>query len=79
MNVSELIEWLKLHSDPEATVEVVEHSTGTGYYDQGGNIRVVDFDPEKHADYTDLRGNSLITPDKPYYGKRSLLLGAIEQ
>ncbi len=79
MTVAEFIAWLQTHPDPEATVEVVEHSTGKGYYDQGGNIRVVDFSPEVHADYIDLRGNSMIAPGMPYYGKRTLLIGAIEQ
>jgi len=74
MNVAELIEWLKTQ-DQGATVQVVEHKDGHSYYDQGGNAREVDFNPEKHVDYTDLRGNELITPDKPYFEQRTLLLG----
>jgi hypothetical protein len=35
MKVSEFIEWLKTQ-DQDATVEVVVHESGTGYYDQGG-------------------------------------------
>lgn len=74
MIVSDLIEWLKTQ-DQGATVQVVRHTSGYGYYDQGGNVQEVDFDPLKHVEYVDLRGNSRIGPDKPYYQARTLLLG----
>jgi hypothetical protein len=66
MTVQEMIQWLASLEDQDAKVEVVQHSRGTGYYDQGGTARVVAFDPEKHATYADLQGN------------RTLLLGEID-
>ena len=35
----------------------------------------VEFDPEKHAEYTDLRGNPWIKDDAPYKDAHTLLLG----
>lgn len=75
MNVAELIEWLKTQ-DQGATVEVIYHTSGRGYYDQGGNVSIVDFDPAKHADYTEMRGNPFAKPDAPYFNQRTLLLGS---
>jgi len=66
MTVQEMIQWLSSFEDQDAEVEVVKHSRGTGYYDQGGTARVVAFDPKKHAYYTNLQGN------------RTLLLGEID-
>lgn len=57
MTVQEMIQWLSSFEDQDAEVEVVKHSRGTGYYDQGGTARVVAFDPQKHAIYADLQGN----------------------
>ena len=73
MIVSELIEWLKTQ-DQGATVEIVEHTSGRGYYDQGGNAMVEPFDPDRHADYTDMRGNQF-AKGKPWENERTLLLG----
>lgn len=53
MNVQELIEWLQAFPDKEAIVNVVAHSDGTGYYDQGGWAYQVVFDPDKHVEYYD--------------------------
>lgn len=78
MKVRELVQWLAAFEDQDADVEVVQHSSGIGYYDQGGNARVVKFDPARHADYTDLRGNPHIKPDAPYYNARTLLLGELD-
>ncbi len=78
MKVRELIQWLGTFEDQDAEVEVVKHSRGTGYCDQGGNARVVAFDPEKHTTYTDLRGNPYVKPDAPYYEARTLLLGEVD-
>ena len=78
MKVRELIQWLATVKDQDAEVEVVQHSRGTGYYDQGGNASAVAFDPEKHATYTDLRGNPHIKPDASYYNARTLLLGELD-
>ena len=51
MTVNELVTWL-LTQDQGAIVEVLEHKTGTGYYDQGGTTHSVNFDPKLHSDYT---------------------------
>jgi len=81
MIVSEFIEWLKT-KDQDAVVEVLYHTSGTGYYDQGGNISTEEFDPSKqfhgcpaHHEYTDFRGNQFVKEDAPWYNKRTLLLG----
>lgn len=42
MNVAELIQWLQTQ-DQTATVEVLSHKSGSGYYDQGGWCNVEDF------------------------------------
>ena len=78
MKVRELIQWLATVGDQDAEVEVVQHSSGTSYYDQGGNASAVAFDPEKHSSYTDLRGNPHIKPDAAYYNARTLLLGELD-
>jgi hypothetical protein len=74
MKVSEFIEWLKTQ-DQDAIVEIVVHKTGKGYYDQGGTAGTSDFDPTKHVEICDMRGNQFVTPDKPYYNRVSILLG----
>jgi hypothetical protein len=73
MNVRELIAWLGTQ-DPKATVEVVKHVGGRGYYDQGGTATIVEFDPSKHSDYTDFRGNRFAA-GTPHANARTLLLG----
>jgi len=78
MKVRELIQWLATVEDQDADVEVVQHSRGTGYYEQGGTASVVAFDPEKHTTYTYLRENPHIKPDAPYYNARTLLLGELD-
>jgi len=77
MIVSELIEFLKMQ-DQGATVEVVEHKSGKGYYDQGGNANKQDFDPLKHVDYIDLRENPYVKEGDPRHNKRFLFLGEID-
>ena len=84
MNVKELIYWLQTQ-DEEAIVQVVIHERGTGYYDQGGNAHIADFDLSEtqyncpsHYEYTDFRGNQFVKEDTPYYNKRFLLLGSKE-
>ena len=78
MKVRELMQWLATVEDQDADVEVVQHSCGTGYYDQGGSASPAAFDPEKHATYTDLRGNPHIKQDATYYNARTLLLGELD-
>jgi hypothetical protein len=74
MKVRDFIEWLKTQ-EQDATVEVISHKNGRGYYEQGGTAYNVEFDPEKHVDICDLRGNSQITPDKSYYNSVTILIG----
>ena len=57
--VANLIAFLQTQ-DPAALVEVIEHTAGHTYYDQGGNVSEVPFDPAKHAEYTDMRENPFI-------------------
>ncbi len=77
MKVRELIEWLSAFEDQDAEVEVVRHSSGTNYYEQGGTCSAVSFDPSKHTEYIDLRGNPFIKQDSPCYNARTLLLGEL--
>lgn len=76
MTVAEFIVWLQ-GQDQEATVEVVSHTNGRGWDDQGGNAEVVDFDPANLDlfSYTDFRGNQFVKPDASYFDQRTLLLG----
>jgi hypothetical protein len=81
MVVSEFIEWLKTQ-DQDAIVEVLVHSSGTGYYDQGGNVTTEEFDPSegyygcsKYHEYTDFRGNKFVKEDHPCYNKRFIQFG----
>lgn len=69
MTVVEMIEWLKTQ-DSGATVQVVIRDEGMW----ADAVSIVDFDPEEHADYIDLRGNPW-SKGKPYENKRTLLLG----
>lgn len=78
MNVRELIGWLVTFEDQDAVVKVVVNQSGSDYYNQGGIAAAVEFNPELHAEYIDLRNNPLIPPDAAYYGKRTLLLGGID-
>lgn len=72
MIVSEFIAWLATQ-DQGATVEVLQGERGSGY--EGDYYRRVDFDPEKHADYMDMRGNPHAV-GKPYENARTLFLGS---
>lgn len=81
MIVKDFIKWLETQ-DQEAIVEVLVHSSGSGYYEQGGTVSVDEFDPEdslhgvaKHWEYTDFRNNQYTKPDAHYYNKRYLQLG----
>jgi len=74
MKVSELIAWLQGFEDQDATVEVLHCREGRGYYMQGGETEVVEFVPELHAEYTDLRNNPY-AKGKPWGDKHALLLG----
>ena len=77
MKVHELVAWLMRFEDQDAEVTVVSHSSGRGYYDQGGNATSELFDPAKHADYTDMRGNPHVPVGASYENARTLLLGEL--
>jgi hypothetical protein len=79
MRVKELILWLAAFEDQEAEIEVVKHTSGKGYYDQGGNIETVIFDPRQHSTYSDMRGNQYVKPGSSYENSRTLLLGAVHE
>ena len=71
MLVSEFIKWLETQ-DQGATVEVL---VGTPARNYGcDSYRFDDFDPEKHSEYTDMRGNQF-AKGKPYENDRNLQLG----
>lgn len=75
MQVREFIEWLKQFPDQDATVEVLHCSPGMPYTQQGGVTDSVDFDPNKHAEYTDFRENPFVKPTEKWFNRRALLLG----
>lgn len=77
MKVHEYIEWLKTIEDQDADVLVVEHRSGSSYYEQGGYVIETLFDHTKHAEYVDMRGNKLVPSGAPYENKRTLLIGSI--
>lgn len=83
MKVAEFIEWLKTQPQ-DAEVMVISHTSGSSYYDQGGNIQVVAFNPEESApgkydptfELDDFSRDSF--KNSPFYGKKQLLLGSHE-
>lgn len=77
MTVRQMIEWMSTFEDQDAIVEVVVHSSGRGYYDQGGNVDTVEFDPEEHVEYTDFRGNQFVSEFEPHYNRRSVVFGIV--
>ncbi len=77
MKVRELIEWLQKFDDQEATVEVLHCQPASGYYMQGGETSTVEFDPDLHAEYIDMRENQFAV-GTPWGEKHTLLLGLNE-
>jgi len=77
MSVRQMIEWMSTFEDQDAIVEVVVHRDGRGYYDQGGNAETMEFNPEQHVEYTDMRGNQFVHEGNPYYNRRSVVFGVI--
>lgn len=78
MKVKELAQWLSSFEDQDADILVVAHTSGTGYYDQGGNAMLVNFNPDLYVTYNDLRGNPYIKPTDSNYNRRTLVLGEID-
>jgi hypothetical protein len=77
MTVRQMIEWMSTFEDQDAIVEVVVHSEGRGYYDQGGNADTMEFNPEQHVDYTDFRGNPFVDESSPHHNRRSVVFGVV--
>jgi len=81
MLVKDFIKWLETQ-DQGAIVEVLVHSSGSGYYDQGGWVTTEEFNTDeeygcgKHFQYTDLRGNPRIAETEEYFNKRYLQIGS---
>jgi phosphoribosylformylglycinamidine (FGAM) synthase-like amidotransferase family enzyme len=75
MTVRQMIEWMSTFEDQDAIVEVVVHSEGSDYYSQGGNAETMEFDPQRHVEYTDMRGNQFVNESAPYYNRRSVVFG----
>lgn len=78
MKVREMIEWLKTVEDQDADVVIVSHTSGTGYYCQGGNATEEEFNPVMHSEYVDMRGNPHVPKGSSYENKRTLILGEID-
>ena len=71
MKVRDFIRWLETQ-DQDATVEIL---TGVRAYAwEGDSYRRDDFDPGKHVEYIDMRGNPFAV-GKSYENARSLFLG----
>lgn len=78
MTVRQYREWLATFEDQDAIVHVLDHDTSGSYYAQGGTCREVEFDPEVHTEYTDLRGNPFVKSYSSRYNSRTLLIGRSE-
>lgn len=89
MNRKEFQEWLN-QFDEETIIEIVYHTDGHGYYDQGGNATTTEFTPNSgfydnswcqngHFEYSDFTNNQYVKEGHPYYGKKLLLIGGIRQ
>ena len=72
MQVKNFIRWLETQ-DQEATVEILVGIRARAW--EGDSYRRDDFDPDKHADYTDMRGNKFAI-GKSYENARALFLGS---
>lgn len=44
MTAADLIKWLE-KVPPDTVIQVIYHTSGRSYYDQGGNVEIVDFCP----------------------------------
>lgn len=89
MNRKEFQTWLN-QFDEDTIIECVMHTSGTGYYDQGGNATTTTFNPDmqdtmygskipwclnSHFEYIDFTHNKFVKPDQPHYKKKLLLIG----
>lgn len=72
MRVDEFIEWLKTMPQ-DATVQMLYHTSGSTYYDQGGNISVEDFKSESASPENNYSQHWELYKYKE--GNRTLLIG----
>ena len=72
MIVADFIKWLQTQ-DQGATVEILEGKQSRGY--ESDSYHRKDFNPEKHVDYIDMRGNKFAI-GKPYENARTLFIGS---
>ncbi len=92
MTKAELVQWLNRNFDDDAIIEIVMHTSGTGYYDQGGNANTTEFNPclqgmgvthkwceNGHFEYTDFTNNQFVKENHPYFNKKILTLGGYNQ
>lgn len=83
----EFQKWLD-QFDEDTVIEIVYHTDGHGYYDQGGNATTEVFKPDYdyiewckngHFEYTDFTNNQFVRPHEPHFGKKILIIGGIRQ
>lgn len=77
MKVNEFIGWLKT-IDQEAVVHILIETTDRYGYSFVSTER---FDPSEtctHWEYTNFKGNSFVTQEKPWYNTSQLQLGGKE-
>lgn len=78
MIVSELIEWLKTMPQ-DAVVQVLEHHSGTGYYDQGGSCYITDFTTDCKDSWVNSAGEHIAYGEhfelECFKGQHTLTLG----
>lgn len=91
MNRIEFQEWLN-RFDEDTVIECVMHTSGHGYYDQGGNATTKVFNPDmlfgseskihacgnQHFDYSDFTTNQFVREGQPHFGKKILLIGGYD-
>lgn len=78
MTVAEMIEWMKTLPQ-DAVVTVLDHHSGTGYYDQGGNVYTVDFTTDCKDSWVNSMGEHIAYGEhfelECYKGQHTLQLG----
>ena len=79
MNVTQMIDWLKT-MPCGAEVRVIHHTSGSGYYDQGGNATTKPFEYDeryRNTDETHVDGQCFdLYTDQ--HGKQTLTIGTLD-
>ncbi len=82
MNVKEMIEWLQTMPQ-EAKVQVLSHSRGMGYYEQGGNCTIEDFNVDSPSEHMVTKGEGWAYGDHfeltTVNGEQTLQLGVMDK